>query len=82
VPHHRRQEPAAIPRRDVPIAADEAGQTRAGVIVTSQVWTISTRRIRSEPLGIVLDVETRAAVRRGLAHHLGLDVPGMLDGAA
>jgi len=67
---------------DVPIAAGEAGQTRSGVIVTSQVRTISARRIRSAPLGIVLDIETRAAVRRGLAHHLGLDVPGMLDGAA
>jgi len=67
---------------DVPIAAGEAGQTRAGVIVTSQVRTISARRIRSEPLGIVLDIQTRAAVRRALAHHLGLDVPGMLDGAA
>lgn len=67
---------------DVPIAVDEAGQTMAGVIVASQVRTISARRIRSEPLGIVLDIETRAAVRRALAHHLGLDVPALLDGAA
>lgn len=67
---------------DVPIAAGAAGQTRAGVIVTSQVRTISAQRIRSEPLGTVFDVETRAAVRRALAHHLGLDVPGVLDGAA
>lgn len=67
---------------DVPIAFGEAGQTGAGVIVASQVRTISARRIRGEPLGIVLDVETRAAVRRALGHHLGLDIPGMLDGAA
>jgi mRNA interferase MazF len=67
---------------DVPIAAGEAGQTRPGIIVTSQVRTISARRIRSEPLGIVLDAETRVAVRRALAHHLGLDVPTLLDGAA
>jgi mRNA interferase MazF len=67
---------------DVPIAAGEAGQTRAGVIVASQVRTISARQIRSEPLGIVVDVETRTAVRRALAHHLGLDVPTLLDGAA
>lgn len=67
---------------DVPIAAGEAGQTRPGVIVASQVRTISARRIRSEPVGVVLDVATRAAVRRALAHHLGLDVPALLDGAA
>ncbi len=67
---------------DVPIAGGEAGQTRAGVIVSSQVRTISARRIRSEPVGVVLDVATRAAVRRALAHHLGLEVPTLLDGAA
>lgn len=67
---------------DVPIAEGEAGQTRAGVIVSSQVRTISAGRIRSERVGVVLDVQTRAAVRRALAHHLGLDVPAILDGAA
>ncbi len=67
---------------DVPIVPGEAGQTRTGVIVTSQIRTISARRIRSEPFGIVLDIQTRAAVRRALAHHLGLDVPTLLDGAA
>lgn len=67
---------------DVPIAVGEAGQSRAGVIVASQVRTISARRIRSEPLGILLAVATRAAVRQALAHHLGLDVPSVLDGAA
>lgn len=67
---------------DVPIAAGEAGQTRAGVIVSSQVRTISARRMRSEPVGIVLDVQIRASVRRALAHHLGLDIPAILDGAA
>lgn len=67
---------------DVPISIGEAGQTRAGVIVCSQVRTISTRRITSEPAGIVTDVSTRTAVREALVHHLGLDLPARLDGAA
>lgn len=67
---------------DVPIQVGEAGQTRAGMIVCSQIRTISNRRIRGEPMGLVADVATRAAVRRALAHHLGLDAPAALDGAA
>lgn len=67
---------------DVAIPVGEAGQTRAGVIVCSQVRTISTGRITSDPLGVVTDVSIRAAVRNALAHHLGLDLPAQLDGAA
>jgi mRNA interferase MazF len=67
---------------DVPIPIGEAGQTRAGVILCSQVRTISTRRIRGQPLGIVSEMMIRATVRRAIAHHLGLDVPAVLDGAA
>lgn len=67
---------------DVPIDAGRAGQTRAGVIICSQIRTISTRRIRGQPLGTVGDPVTRAAIRHALAHHLGLDVPAVLDGAA
>lgn len=66
---------------DVPIPAGEAGQTRDGVIVTSQMRTISLRRVRSSPLGIVGDRSLRRAVRAALAHHLGLDIPAIADGA-
>jgi mRNA interferase MazF len=67
---------------DVVIPVGNAGQTRPGVIMCSQVRTISTRRVRGLSLGIVTDIVTRAGVRQALAHHLGLDVPGVLDGAA
>ena len=67
---------------DVPIASGEAGQTRSGVVICSQVRTISMARIHGAPLGMVTDPRTRSAVRLALAHHLGLDVPGRLDGAA
>ena len=66
---------------DVPIRAGEAGQTRDGVILTSQVRTVSLRRVRSEPVGVVQDPHVRRAVRASLAHHLGLDIPAIGDGA-
>ncbi len=66
---------------DVPIPAGEAGQTRDAVIVASQVRTISLRRVRPRPLGTVVDPRVRKAVRDALAHHLGLDVPSIADGA-
>lgn len=66
---------------DVAIPVGEAGQTRPGVILTSQMRTISLRRVRSRPIGIVVDPTMRRAVRSALAHHLGLDVPGIGDGA-
>ncbi len=66
---------------DVPIPTGEAGQTRDGVILTSQVRTISMGRVTSPPLGMVASKGIRAAVRAGLAHHLGLDIPGVADGA-
>ena len=66
---------------DVPIPAGEAGQTRAGVILTSQLRTISLRRVRSAPLGSIVDRSIRRAVRAALAHHLGLDIPAIADGA-
>lgn len=66
---------------DVPIPVGEAGQTRDGVIVTSQVRTISLRRVRSAPLGTVADPALRRVVRSALAHHLGLDIPAIGDGA-
>lgn len=66
---------------DVPIGAGEAGQTRDGVILASQVRTISLERVRSAPVGSVLDQAVRRAVRQALAHHLGLDIPAIADGA-
>lgn len=67
---------------DVPIARGEAGQTEAAIVICSQVRTISIARIHGTPLGVVTNPGTRSAVRMALAHHLGLDVPGRLDGAA
>lgn len=66
---------------DVPIPVGEAGQTRPGVILTSQLRTISVNRFRSTALGSVADPLIRRAVRSALAHHLGLDVPAIGDGA-
>lgn len=66
---------------DVPISRGEGGQTRHGVILTSQVRTISLRRVRSSPIGVVEDPAVRRAVRSALAHHLGLDIPAIADGA-
>ncbi len=66
---------------DVPIAAGDAGQTKAGVIVCGQPRTVSAARVRGRILGIVRDPATRTAVRQALAHHLGLDIPARLDGA-
>lgn len=66
---------------DVPIRAGEAGQTRDGVILSSQVRTISLGRVRSAPVGVIQDPAVRRAVRASLAHHLGLDIPAIADGA-
>lgn len=66
---------------DVPIAAGDAGQTKAGVIVCGQPRTVSTARVRGPIVGIVRDPATRTAVRKALTHHLGLDIPARLDGA-
>ena len=67
---------------DIPIAAGEAGQPKPGVIVASQLRTISTRSIRGRPVGFVVDPALRRAVRGALRHHLGLDIPPIADGAA
>jgi mRNA interferase MazF len=67
---------------DVAIPLAEGGQTKPGVILTSQVRTVSLRRVRSAPVGIVQDRGIRRAVRAALAHYLGLDIPAIADGAA
>ena len=52
-----------------------------GVIITGQVRAIPLARVRSAPVGMVLDRGLRRAVRQALAHHLGLDLPAIADGA-
>ncbi|MEP6666939.1 MAG: type II toxin-antitoxin system PemK/MazF family toxin [Nocardioidaceae bacterium] len=63
---------------EVAIPAGEAGQTKPGVIMCSQIRTVSQQRIRGQPLGIV-SPQTRRQVRRAIAHHLGLDIPAVVD---
>ncbi len=64
---------------EVAIPAGEAGQTKRGVIMCGQIRTVTQRRIRGQPLGIISTRETRRQVRRALAHHLGLDIPAVVD---
>jgi len=66
---------------DVAIRVGEAGQTKPGVILCSQVRTISMRRLRGAPVGFLTDPHLRRQVRRALAHHLGLDIPAVADRA-
>jgi len=66
---------------DVAVPAGEAGQTRDGVIVCSQVRTISSQRVRTPAIGFLTDPTLRRHVRRALAHHLGIDIPAIADGA-
>jgi len=64
---------------DVPLPGGMAGQTKPGVVICSQVRTISMRRIRAAPLGFLADPRLRRQVRGALAHHLGLDIPTVVD---
>jgi mRNA-degrading endonuclease toxin of MazEF toxin-antitoxin module len=66
---------------EVVIPAGIAGQSRPGVILCHQVRTISLERVAGAPDGHVGDPALRRAVRGALAHHLGLDVPVVGDGA-
>jgi len=72
---------------DVAIPVGEAGQTKPGHIICSQVRTISVLRARSslqsgQGVRYVTDQQIRSAVRQSLAIQLGLDIPGLEDGAA
>ncbi len=64
---------------DVPVPEGEAGQTKPGVIICSQVRTVSLRRLRKAPVGFLTDPGLRRRVRSALAHHLGLDIPTVAD---
>lgn len=71
---------------DVAIAAGEAGLRRPGVLICSQVRTVSVRRIVSERatsagLRYVTTSAVRRQVREALAHHLALDLRPGADGA-
>ena len=66
---------------EVGIPVGAAGQTRPGVILCQQVRTISLERLAGAPEGRVADPRLRRAVRLALAHHLGLDIPAVGDGA-
>ncbi len=67
---------------EVVLPVGEAGQVRPGVILCHQVRTIPLDRLAGRaPDGFVTSAATRAAVRRALAHHLGLDIPAVVDGA-
>lgn len=73
---------------EVAIGRGEAGQTKDGLILCQQQRTISMSRIKTTELvaagGVryVTDRAIRARVRDALTHHLGLDIPALLDGAA
>jgi len=71
---------------EVPIPAGHAGQARDGLVLVHQLRTIDVRRVVAYEGGgeaqLVTDRATRRAVRSALAHHLGLDLPAALDGAA
>jgi mRNA-degrading endonuclease toxin of MazEF toxin-antitoxin module len=64
---------------DVAIPAGEAGQTKPGVIICSQVRTISAQRMVGAPVGFLTDADLQRRVRQALAHHLGLDIPATVD---
>jgi mRNA interferase MazF len=66
---------------EVEIPAGIAGQTRPGVILCQQLRTISLARVVGPPDGRLADPALRRAVRAALAHHLGLDIPAVGDGA-
>jgi mRNA interferase MazF len=66
---------------EVALLVGVAGQTRPGLILCQQVRTISLERIVGAADGRLTDAVMRRAVRQALAHHLGLDIPAVGDGA-
>lgn len=64
---------------DVALPVGVAGQTRPGVVLCSQLRTISTRRVQAAPVGHLNEAALRRRVRVALAHHLGLDIPAVAD---
>jgi mRNA-degrading endonuclease toxin of MazEF toxin-antitoxin module len=66
---------------EVAIPAGVAGQTRDGLVLCQQLRTVSLGRLVGAPEGSVTAPSMRRAIRIALAHHLGLDVPAVGDGA-
>ena len=66
---------------EVVIPVGAAGQSRPGLVLCQQVRTISLERVVDTRDGRVTDPGLRRAVRLALAHHLGLDIPAVDDGA-
>ena len=77
--------PAKYPG-EVTIPAGLAGQTLDAVILVHQVRTVDLRRVTVFEIGgeaqVLRDIAIRRQIRSALAHHLGLDLPASLDGAA
>ena len=70
---------------EIPILDGHAGQTDDGLILCHQVRTVDLERVTAYAIGghaqYVTDRAVRTGVRAALRHHLGLDVPSLLDGA-
>ena len=71
---------------EIAIPVGHAGQTREGLILCHQVRTLDLERATALEVGgqaqYIIDIGIRRDVRVALAHHLGLDMPAALDGAA
>ncbi len=71
---------------EIPIDAGLAGQTKDAVILCHQLRTIDLARVTAYEVGgeprYVTDQAVRRRVRAALTHHLGLDLPAVVDGAA
>ena len=68
---------------DVPLPAGE-GRLQPGVIVCSQLRTVSLRRLQvtRRPRSYLTSPAVRARVRHALAHQLALDLSTVADGAS
>lgn len=71
---------------EIPISARQAGQPKDGVILLHQLRTLSILRAadmldRSAQVRTLTGPGLRAEVRQTLSIQLGLDLPGVADGA-
>ncbi len=71
---------------EVAIPRGHAGQTKDAVVLCHQLRTVDLERVTSFEVGGVIqyvtDPEIRHRIRAAIAHQLGLDLRGVLDGAA
>lgn len=71
---------------EIPIRAGQAGQTKDGLILVHQLRTVSILRAANmldsdAGVRVLTEANLRAQVREALAIQLGLDIPGLEDGA-